>query len=145
MPRTSASRWFQSPSSILTAAAAAVVAASRCEVWLRSLGVPRDSDGTCHHVPGRGTRGGARREQLMLHQQHQHQQPSIAADRLAFVMQPRSVTSAGNCAGERAFIRALLLLLPLLSPIPAPCCKHSDNVLAGNTLITLTWYLRYGA
>ena len=35
-------------------------------------------------------------------QQQQQQQPSIGAGRLAFVMQPRSVTPLGNRAGERA-------------------------------------------
>ncbi|CAN0145131.1 unnamed protein product, partial [Laminaria digitata] len=97
MPRTSESRWFRAPSSVLTAAtaAAAAVAASRCELWL-SRGASTGSDGTCHHVSGSSSRAGERREQLML----QQQQPSITAGRLAFVTQPRGVTPPRNCAAS---------------------------------------------
>lgn len=108
MPPASELRWFQAPVSLLTAAAAAV-AASRCEVWLSR------GDITLHvQAGGCGT---GRREQLVLQQQQhqqqqqQRQQPSTAADRLAFVVQPWSVTTPDTFAGEGAFAAILLLLL----------------------------------
>lgn len=50
-------------------------------------------------------------------QQQQRHQPSITEGRLAFVVQPRSVTTPENCAGERALTALLVLLLDIANGV----------------------------